>query len=149
MEIEPLESRNIRARWDPEAKVAHVTYHYTLNPEITAQAYQWMLANAPKVGLENVRGSIFDFTAVERFAVGNLQAVRDESRKARTQVDLSSFPTALIVETDYQEKMVKLSTQLVGDSPRIRLVRSHAEAIAFIDEWHASKSSDETPATPE
>jgi hypothetical protein len=133
MEQFRLEKDYLKIVFNPDTGIGTVTYHETLTPQITAEAYHWFIDHAELVAL--IKGWIFDFRQVQKFEQGNFQAIKRESRETRQEVDISHIPVALIVGTLYQEQMVKVASKITGQEKRIQLVYTEEEALKFFREW--------------
>jgi hypothetical protein len=111
-------------------------------------AYSWLFTQGANVGLENIYAFIFDFSQVQKFEKENTLTTKRQSQTARAAVDLSRIPAALIVNNIYQEQMVLLSAKVNEVEERTRIVKSHAEAMTFIELFHAKlKKADEANAS--
>ena len=131
---------DLRTYYDPETKIAFGFYGAIISPAVTLKAYQWGVNMTLDIGIENLHGGVYDFRRVQEFKQENFQAVKRESREAHQTVDLSRVPMSLIVETMYQEQMVKVSSKIsVGDASRILIVHSMQEALDHIKHWHAEQ----------
>ena len=142
MEVESLELENASARYDSEARLAFITYRGTLTGQVTMQVYQWIGEKAQLVGMDNIRGGVFDFRDVTTFDFGNVHTVRRESRSVRNKLDFSQTPAALLVKSLYQEQMVKVAMRVTGETPRLRIVDSMEAALAFIEDWYKNHSDE-------
>lgn len=139
MIIESLKTDNVSASYDPETRIATVTYYGALTPSITAQAYAWIFSGAQKLGVENIYGGIIDFREVTTFELANIRTVKREHTMHRGEVDFSTLPTALLVKTMYQEQMVRVSMRVTDQSSRLRIVYDEDEAHTFIKNWHQNQ----------
>jgi hypothetical protein len=144
--IEALNQPNLECRFDPETGIAYIIYKDHLTPEVTSAAYAW-IGKSITIGLENditIRGCIFDFTAVEKFAPANLTKARQESRALRTehQIIVSQTPVVVVVQNAYQEMMVRTAMKLAKQDEeqpdaRVKLAYSEEKARQLIEDWHA------------
>jgi hypothetical protein len=144
--IESLNESELECRYDAETGIAYIIYKDHLTPEVTSAAYDW-IGNSITVALENdikIRGCLFDFTTVEKFAPANLTKARQESRTLRTehQIIISQIPTIVVVQNTYQEMMVRTAMKLAKHdeeqpNARVRMAFSQEEARQFIEDWHA------------
>jgi hypothetical protein len=117
-------------------------YGKILTPEITAKVYAEGTKIVKSVGVENVRGLLLDFRAVERFIAGNLPTAQSESYRLNARYSLDHIPVALIVETPMQEQMVRVSLRSTPGQERKRIVRTDDDAWTFITQWHKDKSDE-------
>lgn len=138
MNVEPLNTENVTASFDPDTRIACITYTGELTPAITTQAYGWIISKALEVGVENIYGGYFDFRDVTKFLVENVRTVKRAHKSKPPAVDFSRTPTGLIVKDLYQESMVRVSMRVNEQSDRLRIVHSEEEALQFLDEWHQS-----------
>jgi hypothetical protein len=146
-EIQKLNEANVVGHYDSYKRIFYVSYRNTLNASTSAIAYGWLFTEVPKINIENVYAFIFDFTQVHRFERENTVATKRQSQTARAVADLSRVPAALIVNTVLQEQMVLLSTKINEVEERTRIVKSQAEAMTFIEQFHAKlKKADEAAA---
>lgn len=135
--IPSLETENVSAYYDTEARITFVTYRGELNAQVTDTYYQWL--NRLIVALDGAvsRGVVFDFRAVTNFHKSNLIATNRNSRQTkRRHPNTHTHPVALITATMYQESMVRITTHLTGQEWRKQIVHTMDDAIAFIDSWH-------------
>ena len=146
-EVQNLNETNVTGYYDSYKRIFYVSYRHTLNAEASTQAYGWLFTEVPKVNIENVYAFIFDFTQVHKFGLENTIATKRQSQTARAVVDLSRIPAALIVHTVVQEQMVLLSAKVNEVEERTRIVKSQAEAMTFIEQFHMKlKKADEQAA---
>ena len=147
IDIPKLNEANVTGYFDSQKRIFYVNYHHTLNAETSLTAYGWLFSQGATVGIENVYAYIFDFTQVQKFERDNTITTKRQSQTARAVVDLSRIPAALIVHTVMQEQMVLLSARVNEVEERTRIVKSHAEAMSFIEQFHAKlKKADEASA---
>lgn len=135
-QIQPLNEADLRAYYDNDKKIFFIHYIGTLTADTTTKAYAWLFQNGLSIGIENIRAFVFDFTKVTKFRRDNTFASKRQSQTANKVVDLSRIPAALIVNTIYQEQMVILSMKVNGVEERTRICKSHAHAMAFIEQFH-------------
>lgn len=133
-----LEQTNVSANYDFATKILRVTYREVLSPDVTTQFYQWLMNVAQQHPQEvmSARGSIYDFTGVTDFISSNISTTSRQSHSFNQQNDVGNHPVALVVTNMYQERMVAIMMKLTEQQARKRVVRSVAEGVAFIDEWH-------------
>lgn len=163
-DVEPLNTPNAEARYDPAESIAWIKYKGTLTSEITATAYQWMGEAVKKVAehrqeLLGRGGCIIDFRDVTGYDSQNLATARSKSISMRLEQSdaISAIPTALIAKTLEQEIMVQTAMQLAkqGRNPRVKLVKSEEDAKKFLSDWWqgwkeraAQEAAAEKPANP-
>jgi hypothetical protein len=147
-EVQKLNQANVTGHFDTQKRIFYVSYRNILNAETSLAAYSWLFMGGAAVGLENIYAFIFDFTQVQKFERENTLTTKKQSQTARAAVDLSRIPAALIVNNVYQEQMVLLSAKVNEVEERTRIVNSHAEAMTFIEQFHAKlkKADDEKEA---
>ena len=143
--IEYPDNENYTCIFDIESGLVTITYRGTVSPKVTHAVYTWMMDTLGKIeDVSIIRGCIFDFRAVNIFDAANLSTARRESLnfKRDQETFVERIPALLIVETTYQETMVRTSMKLAqqteqGDMPRVKMVKSVEEAHLYIDAWHA------------
>lgn len=134
-----LDLENVSAYFDPEKNVSFVTYKGKIGSYTTKKFYDWVRELLKIIEAERTYAVIFDFRQVTEFDQGNLITVKRQSDSiSRKEVQIN-HPVALIVESIYQEKMVKISMQLSKTETRQRVVYSMDEAWLFIKNWHAAR----------
>ena len=138
--MEPLNIDQAEAYFDPETNIAHIAYSGVLHADVTLQVYNWLDAINEEVGLENVRGQVFDFSAVETFDPGNLKVARRTSSRANMKQDNSHIPVGLIVGTPVHEETLRTDMRISPENTRKKIVWSKDEALEFIETWHKEKS---------
>ncbi len=134
--VKRLETEHVSTYYDPDSRIAFITYHIEVNPMSTKLAYEWIGTSAPIIGIENIRGGIFDFRHVTCFAGYSLSVVRQERQKIQAKQKFCHIPTALIVNSPLQEQMVYTSLKITEQSERFKVVKDMESALAFIDAWH-------------
>lgn len=134
--VKRLEAENVSAYYDADSHIAFITYHTEVNPTSTKLVYEWIGTSAPVIGIENIRGGIFDFRPVMRFAGYSFSVVRQERQKIQAEQKFCHIPTALIVNNPLQEQMVYTSLKITEQSERFLVVKDMESALAFIDAWH-------------
>ncbi len=134
------ETPQFTAYFEDESGIMYVTYQGVLSPDITAQVYKWMLDAVQTLDVKDIRGGIYDFRLVKDFNKGNLSTANRESRNFNVKVDISHVPVALLVNTFFQEQMVKVSMKIDPGQDRKRIVKSMEEALVFIKEFHRKQS---------
>ncbi len=137
MIIEHIETDPFTAWYDTEEGILHVNYRGVLTPEATVQFYRWLggiiQRNPQEVG--RAKGSIYDFRGVTGFDKSNLTSAQRQSKQLNMQVDMSGHPVALLVETALQERILIVELSISPQQDRKRIVRTEAEALAFIDSF--------------
>lgn len=131
-----LDTPNVRAYFDRATGISHIVYTGSIDGRHTAAVYEWVKQLLPVIGEQATYGVIFDFSAVTKFAPDNLSTTRRESQSINKERDNSDHPVALVVNTMYQEQMVRVSTRISPQEDRKRIVRSNEEALAYFQEWH-------------
>lgn len=130
-----MKKDGFEAYFDAEASIARVVYPDHLTPDITRQMYKWFGELAEEVGMETLKGCIFDFRGVSKFHPQNARAAQTESRKINARFDLSKFPVAFLVRDMYQEQMLRVSMRITQNSERLRVIHDEAEAVQYITRW--------------
>jgi hypothetical protein len=142
--IEPLIGPTYEARYDTSDSISYINYKGVLTSDMTAAVYRWMGEALKQVALNKEEllgkgGCIIDFTKVTGYDTENLATARNKSISMRLEQSdaVSAVPTALIVQTMEQEIMAQTSMQLAkqGKNPRVKIVKSMAEAKKFIEDW--------------
>jgi hypothetical protein len=141
MERFRVETPQLIAYFDDETGIVYVIYRGVLSPDVTAQMYKWMMESVQQLDVKDIRGGIYDFRLVTDFNKGNLATANRESRSFNVKVDVSSVPAALIVNTLFQEQMVKVSMQITPGQERKRIVKSMDDAVAFIKQFQKRQTS--------
>ena len=138
MEIQTLQLDQADARYDTEQKIAIINYHGALGDHIAIDVYTWLDDVISIVGIDNMRGEIFNFQDVEDFGLTNLMLARQKSKSINIRKDTSRIPIALVVKNVYQEEILRGPMQVSPDNKRKKIVHSEKEAIDFINNWHNS-----------
>ncbi len=136
MVINHLNQEQVSASFDTDRSIAMITYRGVLSATESAAAYGWLERLIDKIGIEALRGEIFDFREVTTFTTENLIDARRHSRKMNIVHDTNHFPVALVVATSMQEEMLRGPMRNVQGNKRKGLVRSIDDALDFIDEWN-------------
>lgn len=132
-------SEHIAAYYDEERLILRVKYLGVMTPAVTAEFYQW-LGNIIRTNPEKVmtaRGSIYDFRDVTEFANSNISSTARQSGQVNQQMDLQNHPVAIIAKDAIQSATLTVTMRVSGQQDRKRIVRTEADAIAFIEEFHA------------
>jgi hypothetical protein len=137
-----LDEPHLKILFDTDTGIGTTTYQAVLLPQHTAEAYQWFAAYLDRIGLQNIRGLIFDFRNVQKFEQGNFQAVKRESKQINTELDLSHFPVALLISNLYQEEMVRVASKITGQEKRIRILHSEEETADFFTEFQKKRTGE-------
>ncbi len=146
MVYERLETEEVTAYYDEEQRLVFIKYTETLTPESTRAVYEWANRIMTPEEVGRSRGSIYDFRPVKKFNLGNLAIVQQKSTQLNRKDDFSNHAVALIVETFYQESMVRTAMQITPGQDRKRIVRSMEEALAFIDSFQNKRRTSEHPS---
>ncbi|MCL4252165.1 MAG: hypothetical protein KJ043_00120, partial [Anaerolineae bacterium] len=93
-------------------------------------------------GIDNMLGQIFDFRKVQAFEESNLSTARRTSNRMNMRVDTSNIPVALLVNDFYHEEILRGSMRIPAEHVRKRIVWSEDDALSYIKNWHAEKSSE-------
>jgi len=80
MTLPRLETPHISAYYDETQHIACVTYGNEVTPEVTIAVYRWMASLADYVRQEDVRGGIYDFRRVTKFAPSSAKASASTSK---------------------------------------------------------------------
>lgn len=143
MSTKPLETPSASARFDAEKQVIWVTYRGLLDAMATASVYGWLAEFFDSDDVEQVRGEVFDFREVTMFGADNLMEARRKSRGFNLKQDTSLLPVAMITANFYQEEILRGPMQNVPENMRKTIVRSEADALDFIDNWHRQRENEE------
>jgi hypothetical protein len=136
-----LETEQVTGYYEADQHILFVTYRGVLTPDVTAQVYRWLgelIQNGPDP-LDRVRGSIYDFRQVTTFDNRNLTSAQRQSQHLNHKVDVSNIPVALIAGSLYQEEILRVTMKITAQpahDERRRIVKSDAEALAFIDQFN-------------
>ena len=141
MPIQPLELPNAHARYDEEHNVVWITYHGLLDAKATASVYQWLADFFATGASQDIAGEIFDFREVQTFGPDNLFEARKKSRGFNLKQDVSTLPVAMICANFYQEEILRGPMQNVPENNRKAIVKTEAEALDFIANWHRERLS--------
>ena len=133
------------AELNRESNVMIGTYAEVLTGDMTARVYIAGLRFVHEIGVENLRGIIFDFRKVQRFSRDNLPAAQSESYRANRNLSLDHVPIAMVVETPIQEQMVRISMQSTPGQNRKRIVHTIEEGYAFIDAFNQQSEEEDKP----
>jgi hypothetical protein len=132
-------SDHIAAYYDEERHILRVKYLGIMTPAVTSEFYHWlgsMIKSYPTKVMTS-RGSIFDFRDVTEFANSNISSTARQSEQVNQQTDLHNHPVAIIARDAIQSATLTVTMRLSGQQDRKRIVKSEAEALAFIDDFHA------------
>lgn len=135
----PLELEKVSAKYDPEKRIAYITYRGDLGADASSAAYQWLNELIQVIGIENLYGEIFDFRDVRTFMPENLIDARKNSRWLNLRLELT-FPVAMVVSDTVQHEILRGPMRNVPGNVRKRIVESMEDAHAFLDEWHRQNS---------
>lgn len=129
--------------YDMDSDCACVIYYGIVNPVVTADVYTSFIGFVKELGIERVRGSLYDFRHVIDFDNTNLHAVRRTSSNLNVSYDMSHIAVALIVGTTIQERMVRMAMKLTPQEERKQIVYSIVEAYRFVDDFQAKRAAKE------
>lgn len=133
-----IETESFTAYYDETQSILFVRYHGQVTPAVSAQYYQWLMSiikeNPERVG--SARGSIYDFRDVKEVATSNMSSAQRQSQQVNQQADLQNHPVAVIARDTVQHGQLSVTMKISPQSDRKRIVRSDAEALAFIDAFH-------------
>ncbi|TVR24441.1 MAG: hypothetical protein EA396_01335 [Anaerolineaceae bacterium] len=139
MTEQELQTENAHAHYDEAQKIATIIYSGELEASATVAVYGWLDALYERVGLGNVDGVIFDFSAVTAFVGDNLKIARRASSKMNMSKDTSRFPVALVVSTPEQEEILRGPMRISAENLRKRIVYSQQDALNFIHTWQPTR----------
>jgi hypothetical protein len=137
----PLYKERVTAFFDGENGVAHITYSGDLDADDSSAAYDWLSNLIIEVGIEKIRGEVFDFTDVHLFQPDNLIDARKNSRKLNLRVNIHNTPVAMIVRDSVHREILRGPMRIVEENKRKRIVETHEEAYSFFDEWHQNSEA--------
>ncbi|MCL4247347.1 MAG: hypothetical protein KJ065_04255 [Anaerolineae bacterium] len=133
-----VDTEHYSAHYDAQRLLLFVRYQGALTPAISIQFYQWLIGaikDNPHL-LTEARGSIYDFRAVTELANTNMSSTQRQSQQVNQQVDLQNHPVALIAKDSVQQALLTATMRISPQQDRKKVVRSEAEALAFIDAFH-------------
>jgi hypothetical protein len=138
MILEHTDLENFSAWYDDEQQILHVVYKGVLTSDTTAQFYRWLgeVIQRRPAEVVNAKGSIYDFRLVTGFESRNLTSAQRQSQPFNSKADVSNHPVALLVDTYLQEQILRVELKISPQQDRKRLVRTEAEAYAFIASFH-------------
>lgn len=139
MSIQPLETPNASARYDEDHNIVWVTYTGLLDAGATASVYHWLANFFEAHDNQSIDGEVFDFRKVETFGPDNLFEARKKSRGFNLKQDVSTLPVAMICANFYQEEILRGPMQNVPENNRKSIVKTEAEALEFIANWHRER----------
>jgi hypothetical protein len=142
MSVKPLETPTASARYDEEHNVVWITYRGLLDAESTASVYHWLADFFDAIDNKEIDGEVFDFREVQTFGPDNLFEARKKSRGFNLKQDVSTLPVAMICANFYQEEILRGPMQNVPENNRKMIVKTEAEAIEFIANWHREQLSE-------
>ena len=141
MPLPRLTTPQVTAYYEEDTNIARIYYRGEMSPEVIIEVYDWMKSLAPYVPIQDVRGGIYDFRAVTGFRTASFRTAQSQSQKFNAASDLSHIPVALLISTFSQEQMVRVAMQVTPQEHRKAVVRTEAEARAFIDMWHEQSAA--------
>lgn len=130
-----MQNKPLTTEYDAEKQIVFIRYGERHTPEIGREAFNWCLDLVERVGPENVRGCVMDFSQVAVFEETTFSLARSHDSDIQSRFDMRHHPVALIVSTPYQEDMVRIATEVTHTESRSPIVYSEADALRFIDEW--------------
>ena len=139
MFIQPLDTPNASAGYNEEHNIVWVTYRGLLGAEATASVYHWLADFFEANDNRALDGEVFDFRKVETFGPDNLFEARKKSRGFNLKQDVSTLPVAMICANFYQEEILRGPMQNVPENNRKTIVKTEAEALNFIANWHKAR----------
>jgi len=139
MSVQPLATPNASARYDEERNVVWVTYTGLLDAGATASVYRWLAEFFEARDNQSIDGEVFDFRKVDTFGPDNLFEARKKSRGFNLKQDVSTLPVAMICANFYQEEILRGPMQNVPENNRKTIVKTEAEALTFIENWHKER----------
>ncbi len=142
MALLPLQHPKATARYDEETGIIYVNYSGLLDGETSTAVYNWLGDLTDAVGIEKMRGEVFDFRQVTEFMPDNLLEARRNSRRYNIRNDIKRLPVAMIVKDFYQEEILRGPMQNVRENQRKTVVWSMDEALQFIETWHEQQSAE-------
>lgn len=145
MLVEPLERDNIYAHYDHIKKLVMISYRKTLNPRLTADAYEWMKNLIPF--REEIRGAVFDFRDVGHFDPANISSAQRQSTELNRNYEVSLIPAAMIIANAYQGRILETLNSMSPGKERKKIVNSYPEAFQFLRDFGASVGRDTSPNT--
>jgi hypothetical protein len=138
MPIPALDTPEVSAHFDEELRIIMIKYGSQITPQVTATTYQWLFMISEMPEIMKARGSIYDFSEVKTFSVGNLSAVKDNSAKFNNEDPrLKNHPVALIIGNNYQRQAVMASLGVTQQQKRKKIVTSRDQALLFIKSWRS------------
>lgn len=135
-----LNTESASVYYDVDKHHLFVTYYGAVTPVVTADVYATIAAVMEQY-IESVRAGIFDFRHVSGFENANLTTVRRTSSNLNANYDMNHIAVPLIVGTAIQERMVMVSMKITPQEERKKIVHSDAEALKFIEAFHAKRLS--------
>lgn len=138
----PLKHPKATARYDEETGIIYVNYSGLLDGETSTAVYNWLGDLTAAIGIEKMRGEVFDFRDVTEFMPDNLMDARRNSRRYNMRNNIKQLPVAMIVKDFYQEEILRGPMQNVKENQRKTIVWSPEEALTFIEDWHKNDDSE-------
>jgi hypothetical protein len=138
MIIAQIESEQFSGWYDDQEQILQVVYKGVLTADVTIQVYRWLgeVIQKNPAEVSRARGSIFDFRKVTGFDSRNLTSAQRQSQQLNARTDVGNHPVALLVDTLLQEQILRVELKISPQQDRKRLVRTEAEALAFINNFH-------------
>lgn len=128
------EDKHFTGFYDPVKYLIYVQYQESITSQITDEVYTWMHATLENI--DQLRGAIFDFQLVKRFDQTNYTTAQRQSTQLNTNFDLRTIPTALLVDSIYQEMTLHTQLSMSPQQERKKMVKNLEDAMAFITEFN-------------
>jgi len=139
----------VSSQLDDRNRILIFRYHNELTSESTRQMYEYAFMLIKKVGLNVVRGVIYDFSDVKRFTRSNATATQKGSLTINAKVDLSKMPIAMVAKTLLQEQHLSIIMSTTPGEDRKKIVSSVQQGITFIEQWHIKQKEQAEKETQE
>ena len=134
----PLERENLTAFIDMKTRL--ISYHFkdAVTPDDTAEIISWINANIENgIDPNSVRGAIYDFRDVRKFAAGSTPAAKETSIQGNEMPGVNMVPLVYLVKNVQQEVKVMMGRIIdVGRSKRRIVTYSPEYAFEFINKWN-------------
>ncbi|MEL6151542.1 MAG: hypothetical protein AAFU54_11005 [Chloroflexota bacterium] len=133
-EIQDLNKPGVYATYEADDRIIYVTYSGILTGEATRHYYQWLTQQLSGI-ISEVRGSVFDFRAVEEITSANTRTITQSSHGVHRNIDLRHIGVALIARDHYQEHLLRITADMTPNPHTKRVVHSMGDALEYIREW--------------
>jgi hypothetical protein len=139
--LESIDTEQFSGWYDDETQILHIVYKGVLSPDVTSQMYRWLgeVIQRRPADVVRARGSIYDFRQVTGFDSRNLTSAQRQSQQFNNKVDVTNHPVALLVDTLFQEQILRVELKISPQQDRKRMVHSEAEALDFIANFHPTE----------